>query len=64
MKEQITLNDKEYKFKGYRIPPDYKLPVIFRDGQKILDPEALFETEDGDLIGLHPLNKILTENEN
>ena len=63
MKETIQLNGKEFRYKGWRIPPDYKLPVIFRDGQKILDPEALFETEDGDLIGLHPRNPLLAENE-
>ena len=61
MKESIQLNGKEYKFKGWRIPPDYKLPVIYGDGQHILDPEALFEAEDGELKGLHPLSNLLKE---
>ena len=61
MKETIQLNDKEYKFKGYRIPEGYHLPAVYKTGPYELDPEALFETEDGDLIGLHPLSKILRE---
>ena len=64
MKESIQLNGKEYTFRGYRIPPDYKLPVIYGDGQHILDPEALFETEDGELFGLHPENSKLKGGEN
>ena len=61
MKEAITFNGKEYTFRGWRIPPDYYLPTEYRDGQHILDPEALFESEDGELFGLHPLSNKLQE---
>lgn len=61
MKETIQFNDKEYTFRGWRIPPDYELPAIYKTGPYELDPEAMFETEDGELIGIHPRNKLLLE---
>ena len=61
MKEQITFNGKEFKYKGWRIPEDFKLPAIYRDGQRILDAEVLFEAEDGLIIGLRPDNSLLQE---
>jgi len=61
MKETIQFNGKEYKYKGWRIPEDYKLPAVFRDGQEILDAEVLFEAEDGELKGIHPLSNLLKE---
>ena len=63
MKESIQLNGKEYTFRGYRIPEGYELPAEYRDGQHILDPEALFESADGELKGLHPLSKLLNDKE-
>ena len=61
MKEKVQFNGKEYTFRGWRIPPGYMLPAVYKDGVHELDPEAMFETEDGDLIGLHPRNKLLQE---
>ena len=61
MKEQVEINGTTYNFKGWRIPPDYELPSIFKTGQYELDPEAMFESEDGELIGLHPNNLLLQE---
>lgn len=54
MKESCTINGKEFTFRGWRIPPDYLLPALYKDGQAILEPEAMFESEDGELFGLHP----------
>ena len=61
MKESIQLNGKEYTFRGYGIPEGYELPAEYGDGQHILDPEALFESADGELFGLHPLSNKLQE---
>jgi len=63
MKETIIRNGKEFKYKGYRIEPDTYLPAVFKDGQKLLDPEVLFEGEDGIVIGLHPDSNLLSQEE-
>jgi len=63
MKESCIINGKEFRFKGYRIPEGYQLPAEYKDGIHILEPEAMFESMDGELFGIHPGNKILQEEE-
>ena len=59
MKEQIEFQGKTFKFKDWRVKPNTMLPAEYRDGQHMLDPEAIYGSDDGDEFGFHPKNSLL-----
>ena len=59
MKEKIEFNGETFKFKNWRTKPNTALPAVYKDGVHYLDPEVIYESDDGLEIGIHPENPLI-----